>query len=371
MPVRPAKPLRRVALDLRDGEDTGEVRANLSVVGQSGRCLWVASDEGVSLERLTTDDFERFRAHRRYPLSQFFDLPAGEDGEADVEGLHVDGDWLWITGSHSLKRKRPRPDDGPEETLERLGRIETEPNRYLLGRIPLVQSSEHDVFEPKRVTADGRAAGCLAFTGSGNGLTKALAKDPVLAPFLATPAKENGFDVEGLAGHGDRLYLGLRGPVLRGWAVILELRVKTAADGRLKLRRLIDTDGVERRYRKHFVNLGGLGIRELAPAPGGTDLLILAGPTMDLDGPVMLWRWPGALAEEIPDGGAGIVPQSDLRRELALPYGHDTDHAEGLCLFTRPDEAAPALLVVYDSPAAERLHPDTGGIDADLFAMPD
>lgn len=56
--------------------------------------------------------FRSIGAHRSYPLSRFFDLPAGDEGEADIEGLHVDaaGDWLWITGSHSRKRKRPRPD---------------------------------------------------------------------------------------------------------------------------------------------------------------------------------------------------------------------------------------------------------------------
>ena len=35
-------------------------------------------------------------------------------------------------------------------------------------------------------------------------------------------------------------------------------------------------------YRKHLLELGGLGIRDLCV--DGDDLLILAGPTMDLDG---------------------------------------------------------------------------------------
>ncbi|MNG03413.1 hypothetical protein D3C84_864920 [compost metagenome] len=36
------------------------------------------------------------------------------------------------------------------------------------------------------------------------------------------------------------------------------------------------------RYRKHFFALNGLGFRDLCTS--GDDLLILAGPTMDLDG---------------------------------------------------------------------------------------
>ena len=45
---------------------------------------------------------------------------------------------------------------------------------------------------------------------------------------------------------------------------------------------------VKRRYRKHFLYLDGLGIRELAR--DGKDLLILAGPTMALDGTMRMYR---------------------------------------------------------------------------------
>ena len=39
------------------------------------------------------------------------------------------------------------------------------------------------------------------------------------------PGKDNGIDCEGLAVAGDRVFIGLRGPVLRGWAMIIELQV--------------------------------------------------------------------------------------------------------------------------------------------------
>ncbi|WP_445187429.1 DUF3616 domain-containing protein [Pseudonocardia sp. Cha107L01] len=92
-------------------------------------------------------------------------------------------------------------------------------------------------------------------------LANLLAEDEHLAPFLAIPAKDNGFDVEGLAVHGETLYVGLRGPVLRGFAVVLELLPEEAAPGRL---RLVPIEG-ERCYRKHFLDLGGLGVRDLCP----------------------------------------------------------------------------------------------------------
>ena len=84
-------------------------------------------------------------------------------------------------------------------------------------------------------------------------------------------------------------------PVLRGWAMLIELKVVEPVDGRLDLAEL---DGW-RRYRKHFLDLGGLGIRELLPDPAAPDdLLILAGPTMDLDGPVHLFRWADAATHD-------------------------------------------------------------------------
>ena len=101
-------------------------------------------------------------------------------------------------------------------------------------------------------------------------------------------------DVEGLAVHGETLYIGLRGPVLRGWAVVLAVlpTENTEDPGRLELGEL--PEGT--RYRKHFLDLGGLGVRDLCP--DGDDLLVLAGPSMALSGPVRIYRWHGAAATE-------------------------------------------------------------------------
>ena len=44
-----------------------------------------------------------------------------------------------------------------------------------------------------------------------------------------------GFDIEGVAARGERLFLGLRGPMLRGWAMLLELRAERTADDTLAL----------------------------------------------------------------------------------------------------------------------------------------
>jgi hypothetical protein len=147
--------------------------------------------------------------------------------------------------------------------------------------------------------------------------------------------------------------------VLRGWAILLEVEVKQPKKGRLKLRK-IGQGGA--RYRTHFLDLGGLGIRELAF--DGDALLILAGPTMDLDGPVVLYRWPEALAT----GAQTVVTADRLERVLHLPYGAGEDHAEGVCWLPGGPGDGKELLVVYDSPAADRLHDGTA-IEADVFRL--
>ncbi|MBQ0818798.1 DUF3616 domain-containing protein, partial [Microvirga sp. HBU67558] len=133
--------------------------------------------------------------------------------------------------------------------------IEREPNRSFLGRIPLIEEAP-GLFTPAR--SDGeRQAAWLKLGKKRGALERWLAEDPHLGPFLAVPSKENGLDIEGLAVRGNRLWLGLRGPVLRGHAVVLDLELRQKAPDRLKARRI---DG-QRRYRKHLLDTRGLGIR--------------------------------------------------------------------------------------------------------------
>ena len=108
--------------------------------------------------------------------------------------------------------------------------------------------------------------------------------------FLAIPGKDNGLDIEGLAVAEGSVFVGLRGPVLRGWTTLLEMAVGEDDDApsTLKLKEIGSNGSL---YRKHFLDLGGLGVRDLCL--DGDDLLILAGPTMDLDGPVTVFRWRG------------------------------------------------------------------------------
>ena len=92
----------------------------------------------------------------------------------------------------------------------------------------------------------------------------------------------------------------------------------------------------------------------------GKDLLILAGPTMDLDGPVQIYRWVNGVNSQ-----ENVFSNPDLVQDI--PYGNRQEHVEGMTLFE--DVAGiPSLLVVYDSPAKTRLVGDSGVI-ADVFKL--
>ncbi len=349
-----------------------ELRDGLSVVVQIGNTLWVTNDESLSLERLTLvksgsdGTYSQAGDHQQFLLTDYLDMPLPPSSksthidEADVEGLAYDGGYLWVVGSHSLKRQNPDLNDGPKKARKQLRQVSQDGNRYLLARIPVIDENGSPTLV-KKYSKNGtmRTAARLPGNGKSNDLMKALKKDKHLGPFLNLPGKDNGFDIEGLAVMGKRVLLGLRGPVLRGWAVIVEIELEDDPDesSTLQLARFGPKD---RLYRKHFLQLGGLGIRDLCTE--GDDLLILAGPTLALDGPVVVYRWPGGTKPE----GKMIVPASALERVLDIPYGQGVDHAEGMSLFTSDGGKPQSLLVVYDS-ASESRQLGASTITADLF----
>ena len=212
-----------------------ELRDGLSVALQIGNTLWVANDESVSLERLTLikdGSNYKYGLHKQFSLADYLKLPiatpkdAANLEEVDIEGLDYEGGYLWLVGSHSLKRTNPTLEDGNMLAHKQLAKISADGNRYLLARIPLVDvDGSYTLMKEDAQNGKKRTAALLHCTTQGNDLTEALKGDKHLKPFLAIPGKDNGFDIEGLAVIGERSYLGLRGPVLRGWAVILEVEL--------------------------------------------------------------------------------------------------------------------------------------------------
>ncbi len=342
-------------------KELAKIRDNFSAVVLHGSHLWLGGDEGTSIDRMTRNADGDFGSHTRFDLAPLLDLPGGGE-EIDIEGLDVDGGYLWLIGSHSLKRKKAEADKTVLENIKRLANVSVDGNRFTLARVPLDSSG-------RPVQKQGSlAVARLQGDARGNLLTQALKKDDHIGPFVprvlpdgtvdGIPSKDNGLDVEGLAVSGNRVFLGLRGPVLRGWTVIIELEVTDGASGVLMLDAL-GSAGV--RFRRHFLQLEGLGVRDLVIR--GKDLFVLAGPTMDLDGPVFIYRWRNAL-EQAADS---LTFVKDLTRVVAVPFGIGKDHAEGLTLIPGDDVAG---MVCYDSPDQARIVGGNGeGVRADVFSL--
>jgi hypothetical protein len=345
-------PQRRQANAVRlEFEADSLAHLNLSGAAFSGDWLWVAGDEAAGIERLRRlppvgSEALRFGEPMSFALADLLDLPGAADDEADIEGIAVSDGWLWLVGSHGLKRKNAKPGKDDADNAKRLTKITLDGNRRLLARVPI--ETEHGEPRLVRKAADGRRAMRLKGDSHHNQLTQLLEHDPHLGPFLAIPGKDNGFDIEGLAVLGDRLLLGLRGPVLRGWALLLEIAVEAHRD-ELKLAPL---DGQDQLLRKHFLPLDGLGTRDLHLADD--DLFVLAGPTMVLDGDIRLLRWARA-RQALAGNTADARFEEALEAVAELPHSPGTDRAEAFCAL--PESLAggsPAWLVLYDAPSPAR-----------------
>jgi hypothetical protein len=387
-PVAEAAPTAIVAQFSRSGHDWQEkpkrMRDSISGIVIWDGTLWVASDQTATVERLAADDANlptTYDNHRSFRLADFVPLPhrssAKPDQEVDLEGIDVQrlgasAGYLWLVGSHSHARDKVDEDKSVEDGIESLADISLDDNRCALIRIPITQRGGR---LPELVAncPDPRHPGRTLTAGMLSTLLTTIAADEHFRSFFtihdnavqtAVPGKDNGLDIEGLAVHDDRVFLGLRGPVLRGWAVILQLEIdeRTTDNGATELRLRPTAQGAA--YRKYFLQLGGLGVRELFA--DGDDLLVLAGPTMDLDGPVRIHRWingaTGTGRELVPAERLPVV--TELRTGTVQP---GKDHPEG---FTRLQTTAGArLLVAYDSPAGSRTAID-GAVLIDSLPWP-
>ncbi len=317
-----AVPTHQRLLELSPSKDTEaeELRQNLSALVALDRVLWLGGDEGRSLYRL-----DRLGDHHYGDLSAVklrdFGLAGGkDDGESDLEELARDGDRLWLVGSHSLRRRRFDARGGPLKLHDRQSR-----NAHVLG--------------------------CLRLDGEGrDALTQALATDRRIAPFLAIPGKDNGHDIEGIAARGERVLVGLRGPVLGGIALVLDLRLGG-----------LDGDGPTLSLEAHrcrYLSLSGLAVRDLAMVPGSDDVLVLAGPTMDLVGPCDLDRWRNALGREDSPTEDGVTLETTepllwIRDGRPGRPGEGSDKPEGLDVQRHGGQLL--AWVAYDDPMAARI----------------
>jgi len=376
--------MRKVAFEFGDaGQD---IAKSLSALVCAGGSVFAGGDEGVKLARLEErDGGQRFELDTLIDLSKWFDLPkpppmdpTKKVKEIDLEGLAVDleSNVLWLVGSHSLKRGKAEGGVVTAKNLKELSEVKSDANRCFLGCVRL-----RDEGGKLQLSADGpkpsdERAAQLVGDETTNELLDEIRGDELFKRFCtagaAIPGKDNGVDIEGLAcAPGGRVLVGMRGPVLRGIAIVLELapmRVESPATKADRMR-LTAIGAGGRKYRRHFLDLGGHGIRDLCWDDG--DLLVLAGPTAGLDAPPVIFRWKAA--KEALGKASSDEEQFFWRAEGALvvePLGADwqqeepgVDHAETITFIGNKQ-----LAIGYDSPGTTRLRrPAT--VDVDILEL--
>ncbi|NKM23408.1 DUF3616 domain-containing protein [Rhizobium laguerreae] len=196
--------------------------------------------------------------------------------ETDAEGVSFSGGFFYIVGSHGRNKEGEKQD-----------------SRYFAYRIPASALSGGDLGEENEVSSAVEKSDRLADLLD---QSDAFKKANALAP------EKDGTNIEGLAVTGDKLFVGFRGPLPDGKAVIGETSVNYLFDD--------GAGGLE----LHPVDLGkGQAVRDLAPYHDG--LLILAGPQDRNGGKAAIYTWtrdngPSQLAELEPVGSKDRQPET-------------------------------------------------------------
>jgi hypothetical protein len=245
-----------------DPPDDGEKdpTLDLSAAVRVGSTLFLGSDEGVAIERLRQDG-AGWSDCGRVDLAECLGLTL--DGEADIEGLAEDDGWLWVLGSHARTRPKLKKRDDERLDLKTFANLKDTRARCLVARLPLAPDAQDGTLLRPVDSVDGRRAQMLKPTKHGNALARTLERDPLIGPFTCIPAKEGGVDLEGIAVAFPRVALGMRGPVIQGYAVLLEMNLTAPGE-------TLEIDGA---VYKRMLDLEGLGIRDLKRV--GSDLYIL------------------------------------------------------------------------------------------------
>lgn len=295
--------------DVRTLTLSGDFDASIDLSGVVvvGDYLVLGADEGHQLQILSRCDASRcWCLQRKIPLAK-------RDQETDIEAISFGGGHLYVTGSHSARRRLMRPHFSARRNRERLLDIKREASRNRLYRVP---------FDP----VSGKTGKAESID-----LSKRLRKDPLLQGFCGIPSKENGIDIEGLAYRKGKLMVGFRGPVLR--------------DNYVPLMHL----GFDRpkAYSLTFVRLNGQGIRDLVALSKG--YLILSGPVNDAPGPFRLWWWDGR--DQIPGKDREVIA-AKLLGEVTTAGGAK---AEGLALLSEEGPSAEVIVLYETNTAAQAV----------------
>jgi Protein of unknown function (DUF3616) len=286
-PTPTAWAIRPPLADPKEAENISGA-ACYQVNGSRKSCL-LAGDEA------DTGKYARFFAiddHTIVPGPIITLLPKEEHGqkmkETDVEGVSFADSYYYLIGSHGLSKKG----------------AEFQPSRFFVYRF--------------RVDAETGMPG-FPFGGEtpapeverSDRLRAVIAATPELQGYAEKPLDEHGVNIEGLAVRSDRLFLGFRGPVLNGKALVMSVNIDAAFGN------------APARPQVYPINLGdGMGVRDLATVADG--FLVLSGPEADEPGEADLFFWDGQSAAPARLGMLGGVPDH-AKPEAVLVLAEDME----------------------------------------------
>ena len=314
---------------IRQLEISGEIVGGDDISGIALRddLLVLVSDEGRSIQVLKREAGGGYRASESHVRS-LSDGPG--DTEIDLEGVAWGQRYVYAIGSHSRKRKSVSADKrSAKNNRDRLFQIVDEPSRDQFFRFVIGDDGTIDQSSIKSLSLRG-----------------VLANHPILELFQAIPGKENGIDIEGVAvGDGDKVYIGFRGPVLRGgYALVLVATIDESKSGALSVE-------VKEKKGLRLLNLGGRGVRDIARLPSPGDelyFLVLAGPVGDGPASYIVYQWDGR--DTVP-GTDKPYAHKHLTPLCELPMSNNLSEAsgkpEGIAVLKASDDSV-EFIVVHD-----------------------
>jgi hypothetical protein len=228
----------------------------------------------------------------------------------DIEGLAVEGKYIYVVGSHSSKRKKIKENKKYKKNRENFhaDKIEDERNRDWLYRLTI--DSQGKEVDKEKIT-----------------LREIIESDAVLKTFSNIPSKENGVDIEGLTVKGGWLYIGFRGPVFReNYVPVMKLQF----------------DDPKGTYDLLYIELGGRGIRGMTSVSDG--YLIVAGPIGDGPASYQLYHWDGKDVIPGKDRQIADIGKTRLLGDIIPP---NNGKSEGVVVIQEEDTFY-HLIIVYD-----------------------
>lgn len=296
----------------------GEIKANkdVSAIGRVGAFIVIGADEATGPDKnLNIIQVLSKQGDDQYVVSHdivVMEAKDEEDKELDIEGIAVEGNSIYVVGSHSSKRNRVRKKKNSYEQNREtflVGNIADEVNRNWLYRITVDEQA-------KTTERSMRIS-----------LNDIILNQDVLKVFSQLPSKENGIDIEGISVVDEWIYIGFRGPVFRGNYVPV---LKFKFDDPVNTASLL------------FVNLGGGGIRDMTKFNEG--FLIISGPVGDGSGSYRVHYWNGQ--DMIP--GKDREKTKDYLSELGEIDTPKKGKAEGILVLDPDDDCSSRFMIVYD-----------------------